>query len=57
MAQVPSQEQVTLAQLATDTEINEKLSDQQAQGKDFKLPEGGSSGVMPEDTWKEHKGE
>lgn len=56
MAQVPSEQEVQEAQLESAMEIDLKRADQQAQGKDFIIPEDGHGpGVIPEEAWKKYK--
>lgn len=52
MAQIPNQKLIKAIQKQTKKEIRNKKISQFFKGKKFILPGGGSSGVIPEETWK-----
>lgn len=53
MAQIPNEQDVLAAQDAAAAKIEEKRLEQQAEGKDFIVPENGhAAGVIPEEVWK-----
>lgn len=55
MAHVPTQERIEEVQKITQLAIDEKIKSQTKLGKEFILPKGGASGVIPEKIWKKIK--
>lgn len=56
MARVPSDKEVKRIQEQSERAIERKTESQKEKGKDFVLPEGGGSGVIPERIWKKLPG-
>lgn len=52
MATIPTEDEVKKLQSITEEEIEKKVDSQAKIGKEFILPDGGGSGVMPEEVWK-----
>lgn len=51
MAQIPTEDEIKIAQRESQKKITDKRAKQRAQGKDFEVDEHGP-GVVPEKVWK-----
>lgn len=56
MAKAPTQEEIDVAQIATELSIEAKRKEQELEGKRFDVDESGHGpGVVPEESWRRKK--